>query len=127
MIEKKDEVFLVPPLILEAPHKNFLFASRKFQGISSITITSDNTLWAIWYAGPNPAEDEHNYVVLAKSQDDGKTWVECLIITSKTGSPCRVFDPEIWTAKRDPDYHLWHSGSPQRVERRGKGAQRPCQ
>ncbi|MEQ8881031.1 MAG: hypothetical protein RLQ12_15415, partial [Cyclobacteriaceae bacterium] len=38
---------------------------RQFTGISSLAIGEDGRLWATWYTGITPEEDQNNYVVLA--------------------------------------------------------------
>lgn len=79
-------------------------AGRKFQGIPSLAISPAGTLWATWYAGITPGEDQNNYVVITTSGDGGKTWKENLIIDPDADGPVRAFDPEIWM---DPDGRLW--------------------
>ena len=78
--------------------------NRKFQGIPSIAISTNGQLWAIWYAGITPDEDQNNYVVIATSGDDGKSWTEKLIIDPDGKGPLRAFDPELWL---DPKGTLW--------------------
>ncbi len=78
--------------------------SRKFQGIPSLAISPEGRLWATWYAGITPKEDQNNYVVVATSGDDGKTWTEKLIIDPDGDGPVRAFDPELWI---DPEGKLW--------------------
>ncbi len=78
--------------------------SRKFQGIPSLAISSKGQLWATWYAGITPGEDQNNYVVVATSGNDGKTWTEINIIDPDGDGPIRAFDPELWM---DPMGRLW--------------------
>ncbi len=78
--------------------------TRRFQGISSLAVTPGGRLWATWYAGPTPDEDENNYVVLATSGDDGKTWHEVKVVDPDGPGPVRAFDPNIWL---DPQGRLW--------------------
>ena len=77
---------------------------RKFQGIPSMAISSEGRLWATWYAGKTPGEDENNYVVVSTSGDGGKFWREKIIIDPDGDGPIRAFDPELWL---DPDGKLW--------------------
>ena len=72
--------------------------NRAHVGISSMAISPRGRLWATWYAGVTPNEDENNYVVLATSGDDGKTWKEVLVADPDAGGPRRTFDPELWMA-----------------------------
>ena len=77
---------------------------RKFQGIPSLAISPNGRLWATWYAGKTPDEDQNNYVVISTSGDNGESWTEKLIIDPDAEGPIRAFDPEIWL---DPNGKLW--------------------
>lgn len=94
------------PKVIQNPADYFRYAeqSRRFTGISSIAVTEKGRLWATWYAGVTPGEDENNYVVLATSDDQGKTWEEVLAIDPDGKGPVRAYDPEVWI---DPDNQLW--------------------
>lgn len=81
-----------PPLRLHA------VTNRAFTGIPSLAISAGGRLWATWYAGPSPGEDQNNYVVLSTSGDKGKTWKEVLTVDPDAGGPRRAFDPELWLA-----------------------------
>lgn len=65
-----------PPRILLNPASKEEYAAknRRFTGIPSIAVSPSGRLWATWYAGITPAEDQNNYVVLATSDDMGETW-----------------------------------------------------
>jgi predicted neuraminidase len=88
----------------EAPDGDHKLTSRKFQGIPSMAITDNGQLWATWYAGKTPREDQNNYVVVATSSDSGKTWNESFIIDPDNEGPIRAYDPELWI---DPEGRLW--------------------
>ena len=88
----------------ETPIEKHALTSRKFQGIPSLAISPAGRLWAIWYAGKTPGEDENNYVVVASSGDGGESWTEKLIVDPDGEGPIRAFDPELWI---DPDGKLW--------------------
>lgn len=77
---------------------------RKFQGIPSLAISPSGRLWATWYAGITPGEDQNNYVIVSTSGDNGKTWTESLITDPDAEGPIRAFDPELWL---DPTGTLW--------------------
>ena len=47
--------------------------------VSSMAVAPNGRLWATWYCGISPAEDKNNYVVLATSEDDGKTSHEVFV------------------------------------------------
>lgn len=77
---------------------------RQFQGISSLAVSPGGQIWVTWYAGPTPGEDKNNYVVLATSGDDGRTWREVMVVDPDGPGPLRAYDPEIWV---NPDGRLW--------------------
>lgn len=56
----------------DTANQNHELASRKFQGIPSLAISPEGRIWATWYAGITPGEDENNYVVVSK--DKGKSF-----------------------------------------------------
>ncbi|MEQ9210909.1 MAG: sialidase family protein, partial [Pseudomonadales bacterium] len=69
---------------------------RQITGISSLAIGEDGRLWATWYTGITPEEDQNNYVVLATSGDEGETWKEDLVVDPDREGPVRAYDPELW-------------------------------
>lgn len=77
---------------------------RAFQGIPSLAVTRKGRLWANWYAGINPGEDEHNYVVISTSLDGGKSWREVLTVDPDGFGSLRAYDPQLWV---DPIGRLW--------------------
>ena len=90
--------------------------NRAFQGIPSMAIAPNGRLWANWYAGVTPGEDQNNYVVLSTSGDDGKTWREVLVVDPDGSAPVRTFDPEVWVAPTGRMFVFWaqsqgHEGS----------------
>jgi len=97
---------LNPPKIIRNPasESNYNINSRKFTGIPSLAVTREGRLWAVWYTGITPAEDENNYVVVSTSGDNGITWDEVLAIDPDGPGPVRAYDPEVWT---DPEGKLW--------------------
>jgi predicted neuraminidase len=98
-----DERYLSPPRVAVHPGAAYASATRAFQGIPSLACGRDGRLWAVWYGGVTPAEDENNYVILAVSADNGTTWSDEKLVIDPDG-PVRAFDPEIWLA---PDGRLW--------------------
>jgi hypothetical protein len=103
---QQDEDFLLPPRLVRDPSSTGTHAAqyRKFTGIPSLSVSPEGRLWATWYAGRTPAEDQNNYVVVATSGDGGETWEEVLAIDPDGPGPVRAFDPETWL---DPDGKLW--------------------
>ena len=100
---KVDEQYLNPPRVIGDPSAAYASATRAFQGIPSLACGRDGRLWAVWYGGVTPAEDENNYVILALSADSGTTWSDEKLVIDPDGA-VRAFDPEIWLA---PDGTLW--------------------
>ena len=109
----------LPPRLIAPPDAAHALATRAFQGIASLAL-SPRAFWATWYAGPTPNEDQNNYVVLSRSLDGGRYWVEQTVIDPDGDGPVRAFDPEIWV---DPLGRLWwfwaqgleHQGATARV------------
>ena len=99
--------FMAPPKVLHFSEfePKHAIENRKFSGISSLAINEDaGEFWAVWYAGPSPAEDQNNYVVLSNSTDRGENWKEVLAIDPDGEGPVRAFDPEVWI---DPLGKVW--------------------
>ena len=94
----EDSPILNPPQHVGKPLPQHAVTNRAFQGIPSLAVSPDGRLWATWYAGKTPGEDQNNYVVLSTSGDDGKTWTEVLIVDPDGDGPVRAFDPELWLA-----------------------------
>jgi predicted neuraminidase len=69
-----------------------------------LAISPERRLWATWYAGKTPKEDANNYVVVAMSDDNGKSWNESRYVDPDGEGPVRAFDPQIWI---DPKGRLW--------------------
>ena len=110
------ETYLKPPEIIHSPGPDYAAVTRAFQGIPGLACGRNGRLWAVWYGGPTPAEDENNYVMLAVSPDDGVTWSDEILVVDPDGpGPVRAFDPEIWLA---PDGKLWLFWAQHSVENR---------
>ncbi len=103
--QASDADVLTPPQIISASDTEYpTVETRNIQMVSSMAVSPRGRLWAVWYAGPAPGEDRNNYVVVATSGDDGRTWEERLVIDPDGSGPIRAFDPQIWV---DPDGRLW--------------------
>lgn len=112
----KDTSFLKPPAHIAPPTDEHAATNRAFQGISSMAVSPKGRLWATWYAGVTPGEDKNNYVVLATSGDDGKTWKEVLTVDPDGPGAVRAFDPELWVSPEGKLLLFWaqaigHDGS----------------
>jgi len=111
------EGFLAPPAYVGSPKlPEHAREKRAFQGIPSMAVSPKGRLWANWYGGITPSEDHNNYVVVATSGPEGKSWREVLVIDPDGGGPVRAFDPELWVAPTGRLYVFWaqsnkHEGS----------------
>ncbi len=95
---------LPSPAIIRNPGIEYSRATRRFEGIPSIACSSQGRLWATWYAGTTPGEDQNNYVILATSINNGETWDEVMVVDPDGPGPIRAYDPELWA---DPEGRLW--------------------
>ena len=93
-----EPVFLDAPQYVGPPQPQHAVTNRAFQGIPSMAVTPGGRIWANWYAGKTPGEDQNNYVVLSTSGDNGATWREVLVVDPDGDGPLRTFDPELWMA-----------------------------
>jgi len=101
-----NDVALCPPPLNFAPGPEYGGGVRMFQGIPGIERAPNGRLWATWYGG-GVTEDEHNYIMLVTSGDDGATWSGLKLVIDPDGAgPCRAFDPCLW---HDPQGRLWLS------------------
>lgn len=102
--EPPDDRSKQAPAVIPHPGPQYADEVRMFQGIPGIERAAGGRLWVTWYGG-GTGEDHHNYVMLATSGDDGKTWsgLKTVIDPDRDG-PCRAFDPCLW---HDPTGRLW--------------------
>ena len=101
--EGKDPAASPPPVNFQAGPE-YADNVRMFQGIPSLERSPNGRLWAIWYGG-GVTEDQHNYIMLVTSGDDGRTWSDLkLVIDPDRDGPVRAFDPCPWL---DPQRRLW--------------------
>ena len=92
-----------PNLCPEAKYSDEL---RIYQGAPSIERAPNGRLWAAWYGDCALCGDNlHNFVMMATSKDDGKTWSPIKIVLDPDGcGPVRASDPYLW---HDPQGRLW--------------------
>ncbi len=100
--ETSDDRALDRPPVNFQPGDEYADANRFFQGIPGIESAPKGRLWATWYTG-GLTEDEHNFVPIVTSGDDGKTWSGFKLVIDPPGN-VRAFDPALWT---DPTGRLW--------------------
>jgi predicted neuraminidase len=101
---QSEETYLNSPSVILDPGSKYAADTRTFQGISSLACGRNGRVWAVWYGGPTPAEDENNYVILAVSSDFGRTWSKEKLVIEHPDPMVRDFDPEIWL---DPNGKIW--------------------
>lgn len=111
-----DAGFLAPPQHFGPPRVDHNATNRAFQGIPSLAVSSSRRLWANWYAGVTPGEDQNNYVVVSTSGDGGGTWQDVYVIDPDGEGPVRAFDPELWLSPDGRLFVFWaqaegHDGS----------------
>lgn len=100
LLNAAEDPALVPANVIANPGERHAPSTRQFQGIPGMAVTHEGRLWAVWYgggSGPGPG----NYVMLANSDDGGRTWSS---VNHVIEADVRVFDPAIWT---DPDGRIW--------------------
>ena len=73
----------------------------KYTGIPTIACVKNNVLWAAWYGGLS-GEARDNYIVAARSFDNGNSWTQPAIAIMPNEQ--RAFDPCLWKC---PDGRLW--------------------
>ena len=104
---KGKNVALNPPEVIFNPeNEKYKDENRKWQGIPSIEITEDGTLWVVFYSG-GTRESNENYVLAVRSDDKGKSWSDIQMLIEHPDS-VRTFDPCIW---KDPQSNIWISWS----------------
>jgi hypothetical protein len=106
-LQAADAPSMQPPQHLGPLLPEHTETNRAFAGIPSMAVAPKGRMWATWYAGPTPAEDLNNYVVLSTSNDDGATWTEVLTVDPDAGGPVRSFDPELWVSPDGRLFFFW--------------------
>jgi len=97
-----DDPALEPAPVVLSPGPDYGPDTRPFQGIPGIERTAGGRLWATWYGG-GPTEGPWNYIMLATSADDGRTWSDLTLVINPP-DPVRAFDPCLWI---DPGGRMW--------------------
>lgn len=96
------EIALNPAPVLIPPAAQYQDHNRFWQGIPGIERTRGGSLWATWYSG-GTGEGPQNFVVLARSRDNGGVWSPPQLIVDPP-DPVRAYDPCLWL---DPGGKLW--------------------
>jgi hypothetical protein len=101
------ELLPLQPAFVNTHHgAEYAAVRRRWQGIPGIERAASGRLLATWYSGGDN-EGPDNYVLLASSEDNGRTWAEPLAVIHHP-HPVRAFDPVLW---HDPNGALWWSWS----------------
>ena len=98
------DLALQPPRVLTTFGPDHIKTSRGAQGVPGMERAANGRLWAAWYAGKSPrgVEGPFSYVILATSSDDGKSWVEKLVIQPRRF--VHTYDPCLWI---NPQGRMW--------------------
>ncbi|MBI5684980.1 MAG: exo-alpha-sialidase [Verrucomicrobia bacterium] len=78
--------------------------ARTWQGIPGIERAPNGRLWATWYTGGLHEGAAGNYVAVATSGDDGKTWSKPVVLIKGHTEHVMLADPLPWV---DPKGRLW--------------------
>ena len=81
----------------------YLTAGRRWQGIPSLEKTAGGRLFVCWYSG-GVTEEPGNVIILEKSDDDGRSFSDGLVLVRHEDPAVRCFDPAVWI---DPQGRFW--------------------
>ena len=88
-----------------APGTEFSEKYRFWQGCPTIVRTSGGKLYAGWYSGGTREPSLYNYNVVVKSEDDGRSWSEpVLVIPSLKAENICSIDIQFFM---DPSSRMW--------------------
>lgn len=98
-----ENVSFPPADIITNPGRAYDDDVRVWQGIPGIERAPHGRLWATWYSGGLGEGLTGNYVLLATSGDDGRTWSKPVVVIRGPGDS-KLVDPLPWV---DPKGRLW--------------------
>jgi predicted neuraminidase len=87
------------------PGLRYHSSARLWQGIPSVERAADGCFYATWYSG-GTTEDADNYVLVVRSDNEGLTWSEPILVVDPPGK-VRAFDPNLWTDARGRLWLFW--------------------
>ena len=93
----------VPVKPAEEKHRRI---NRIYQGIPSITVSRQGRLFAVWYGG-GAGEGPENYIMIAISDDKGKTWSGEMYVVDPPQENVRAFDASLFTAPDGSVHCFW--------------------
>ena len=82
--------------------EKYLPENRKWQAIATVECTGKR-IWAAWMAGGVTEPDPDNYIVVAVSDDGGKSFIDPFMVIDCESQSVRGRDPVLW---KDGD-SLW--------------------
>ena len=91
------------PRIILSPGHECSPLVRHWQGIPGIERTPKGKLFCAWYTGDD-GERPGNYIAVATSADDGRSWLDPALVIVPPTPAHREFDPVPWL---DPLGRLW--------------------
>lgn len=89
--------------LVEVPEE-YSVEYRRHQGIPGIEVIPSGRMFTCWYVGHEPGEGPGNYVILAVSDDGGRSWREVGVVKPNNPAYERAYDSTFWFA---PDNRLW--------------------
>jgi len=93
-----------PAKVIISPGAEARSDARTWQGIPGIERTAQGRLWATWYTGGLHEGAAGNYVAVATSGDDGRTWSDPVVLIKGPTDHHMLADPLPWL---DPQGRLW--------------------
>lgn len=102
---EKDEALKPGDMVMGPAGGKYAGKNRQWQGIPSLTRTENGRLYVCFYSGGDE-EGAENYVLLKKSDDEGRTWSEPILAVDPAGN-VRAFDPCLWTAPDGRVFLFW--------------------
>jgi hypothetical protein len=88
-----------------APGPEYAPSTRMYQATPTVERTRNGRLWAAWVSG-GPDEGPLNYVLLATSEDDGKSWSNAKLVIAASGNVAAT-DPRLWYDDRGRLWLFW--------------------
>lgn len=84
---------------------NYQITHRNWQGIPSMDIDKNGTLYASWYSG-GVGEGTENYAILQKSTNNGHSFNPPIAVVSPSGNT-RAYDPAVFTDPLGNVHWFW--------------------
>ena len=96
---------LVPPVVNTQPGPEYTYAQLDYAMIAGLDRTPGGRLWVAWFGG---GDSDKGFMLIAKSDDDGRTWSEPQAVIHSPMTPGgyrhRHLVGTLWT---DPAGRLW--------------------